>query len=308
MSTQESTQKPTSKEGILDRIVADKRVALEVVKATKPLQLLKEELASEQTLLKNFPFELALRQPKNTHLIAEIKPSSPSAGVLQAEINLDAILEAYNDYASAISVLTDAPYFGGSFERLAEVSRRSPRPTLCKDFVIDEYMVYQARLAGAAAVLLIVKILDDTALKSLYDCIHALGMTPVVEVQNEDELQRALAIGTSVLLINNRNLSTFEVDLATTTRLAQVLVSSLQKPSLPPPGWGFSSRCPLGSTDEDVRRDGGESPLIISASGIEKRADIEVLLPSTNCFLIGSSLMKQANENLSSAMKSLMGN
>jgi indole-3-glycerol phosphate synthase len=293
MSTQESAHKPTSKEGILDRIVADKRVALEVEKVAKPLQLLKEELATKEIPLKDFPFESALRQPKNTHLIAEIKPSSPSAGVLQAEVNLDAILEAYNDYASAISVLTDAPYFGGTFERLAEVSRRSPRPTLCKDFVIDEYMVYQARLAGAAAVLLIVKILDDAALKSLYDCIQGLGMTAVVEVQNENELQRALAIGASVLLINNRNLSTFDVDLATTTRLADVLSSYSQKPSpLHPGGRGIKG--------------GGESPLIISASGIEKRADIEALLPATNCFLIGSSLMKQSNKTLPILLQELL--
>src|SRR6478609_5814530 len=158
MSSQKSEQ-TASKEGILDRIVSEKRIALEVEKAARPLQLLKEELAVKDVPLKNFPFEAALRQPKNTHIIAEIKPSSPSAGVLQVQVNLDAILEAYNEYASAISVLTDAPYFGGSFERLAAVSRRSPLPTLCKDFVIDEYMVYQARLSGAAAVLLIVKIL-----------------------------------------------------------------------------------------------------------------------------------------------------
>jgi len=285
MNIQESTRKATSKEGILDRIVADKRVALAAEKASKPLQLLKEELAAKEIPLKDFPFESALRQPKNTHLIAEIKPSSPSAGVLQAEVNLDAILEAYNEHASAISVLTDAPYFGGSFERLAEVSHRSPRPTLCKDFVIDEYMVYQARLAGASAVLLIVKILDDATLKSLYNCIHGLGMTAVVEVQNENELQRALAIGASVLLINNRNLSTFEVDLATTTRLAEQVESLLVRE---------------GVDQKTI------SPLIISASGIEKRADVEALLAATNCFLVGSSLMKQSKNNLSAAIKNLI--
>jgi indole-3-glycerol phosphate synthase/phosphoribosylanthranilate isomerase len=269
-----------SKASILERIVADKRVALMSEKIHKPFNALRNEVKENVLSLKDFPFERALRAPKNTHLITEIKPSSPSAGVLQAHLNLDSLLDAYNRSASAISVLTDGPYFGGSFDRLTQVSQQSPHPTLCKDFVIDEYMVYQARLAGAAAVLLIVKILDDTTLQNLHDEIRVLGMTPVVEVQNENELSRALTIGATVLLVNNRDLSSFEIDLQTTTRLAKALKEEVKDRPM---------------------------PLLISASGIETRQDIEPLLAATNCFLIGSSLMKREPSTLSVALLELAG-
>jgi indole-3-glycerol phosphate synthase/phosphoribosylanthranilate isomerase len=268
--------------GILDRIVADKREALITQKQVVSQDVLWQQVQNLAPL-EGFPLERALRAAKNTHLIAEIKPSSPSAGVLKAqmsEADLQTILSAYNQAASAISVLTDAPYFGGSFERLAQVSAQSPLPTLCKDFVIDEYMVYQARLAGAAAVLLIVKILNDAQLAHLYQAIHALGMTPVVEVQNETELARAVAIGATVLLVNNRDLTTFEVDLETTTRLAK---------ELPP------------STS------GKQPPVLISASGIGSRQDLLPLLTVTNCFLIGSSLMKRDLSELPAALMELSG-
>ena len=192
-------------------------------------------------------------------LITEIKPSSPSAGVLRESINIDAVLSSYNRYADAISVLTDKKYFNGSLDLLKEVVSKSPCPVLCKDFLLDDYQVYEARKAGAQAVLLIVKILDDKQLLSLHRTTLSLGMTPVVEVQTEEELKRALVVSPQLLLINNRDLMTFEINLETTRRL----VPQIPVPIVP-----------------------------VSASGVQSRADIENLLPCCRRFLIGSTLMQ----------------
>ncbi len=205
-------------------------------------------------------------------LIAEIKPSSPSAGVLRAGIDVDQILSSYNSYASAISVLTDKQYFGGSIELLSYVSANSPRPTLCKDFILDRSQVYEARRAGAQAVLLIVKILEDQQLQELHTAITELGMTPVVEVQTVDEVGRALAVSPKVVLINNRDLTTFEIDLGTTERLIPLM--------------------PKGVTP-------------VSASGIQNRCDIERLQAVCTRFLVGSTLMQAAD--LEGKLRELIG-
>lgn len=194
--------------------------------------------------------------------IAEIKPSSPSAGVIRAEVKLPEILEAYNQYAAAISVLTDAKYFGGSLDLLSEVSRNSPRPTLCKDFIVSERQVRDARRAGAQAVLLIVKILSDEELATLHEAVLSLGMTPLVEIQNDEELDRALKVSPRTLLINNRNLETFDITFDTTKRLVPRIPSNI---------------------------------VAISASGIERRADVDELLPFCSKFLVGTSLMKSGD-------------
>ncbi len=195
-------------------------------------------------------------------LVTEIKPASPSAGVLQADLDLPLILDAYNRYAAAISVLTDRKFFNGSLDLLAEVSVKSPRPTLCKDFILDPVQVADARAVGAAAVLLIVKILDDAELGDLHAAIVEQGMTPVVEIQNEAELDRALAVDPSVILVNNRDLTTFEISFDTTKRLVPRIPRQI-----------FS----------------------ISASGIQSRKDIEALRGYTSRFLIGTSLMQSQN-------------
>jgi indole-3-glycerol phosphate synthase/phosphoribosylanthranilate isomerase len=197
-----------------------------------------------------------------TRLIAEIKPKSPSAGQLAESVDIEAITRVYSRYAAAISVLTDEKYFGGSLEALHRVSSLSHLPTLCKDFILDESQVDEARRAGAEAVLLIVKILNDEQLARLHARITALNMVPVVEVQNESEIERAKGLPLQCVLINNRNLETFETDLATTEQLAHQLPSEV---------------------------------VLISASGIETRADITRLTKYTNAFLVGSSLMRSAN-------------
>jgi indole-3-glycerol phosphate synthase len=195
-------------------------------------------------------------------IVAEIKPASPSAGTLKESIDLPEIIKAYNRYASAISVLADEKYFKGSLQLIRQVAEATTLPVLCKDFIIDDYQVYEARSAGAKAVLLIVKMVGDNLLRKLYATIVALGMTPVVEVQNEDEVKRALELSPEVILINNRDLNSFAIDFETTKRLA---------PLIPAP------------------------VLAISASGIKERQDIDDLLPYASRFLIGSSLMQADN-------------
>jgi indole-3-glycerol phosphate synthase/phosphoribosylanthranilate isomerase len=213
----------------------------------------------------------ALRLP-GIRIIAEIKPKSPSAGTLNASVDIDAVARSYSRYAAAVSVLTDEKYFGGSFDALTRVSSLASVPTLCKDFILDAVQVDDARRAGAEAVLLIAKILKPQQLFDLHRKIESLNMVPVVEVQNEDELATALAVAPKCILINNRNLETFETDLRTTENLA-----------------------PLVPGDATV----------ISASGIESRSDIDRLSEFTNVFLIGSSLMR--SEHLDLKLRQLSG-
>lgn len=234
--------------------------------------------ALEETLqpLQPGAFEDALKASTSTDpsLILEIKPASPSGGVLTETLDLEALLAVYNQYARALSVLTDTRFFRGSLGLLKTVGEKSPHPRLCKDFIIDSYQIAEACQAGATAVLLIVKILDDQQLFELYQAAHRWGLTPVLEVQNEAELQRALQLDPTVLLINNRNLDTFEISFETTKQLV---------PLIPP------------------------DKIVISASGIESRQDIETLSPYTTCFLIGSSLMKTPVSGLKQKLQELIG-
>ncbi len=197
---------------ILDKIIANTRVEIESKQASLELDKLKQSVKPGDG-----SFLQALRKPA-LNIIAEIKPKSPSADNLINDFRIDDIVTVYNKYASAISVLTDEKYFGGSFELLAEVSKKSHLPTLCKDFILDPYQCYLARQNGAQAVLLIVKILDQEELEILYKQINDLAMTAVVEVQNKVELERAMALKPQpeVILINNRNLDDFKISFDTT--------------------------------------------------------------------------------------------
>jgi indole-3-glycerol phosphate synthase/phosphoribosylanthranilate isomerase len=206
----------------------------------------------------------SLRLP-GIRVIAEIKPKSPSAGTLNAAVDIDSVTRSYSRYAAAISILTDEKYFGGSLDSLARVSERSSVPTLCKDFILDEVQVEDARRAGAEAVLLIVKILTPEKLEELHRKIESLNMTAVVEVQNEQELATALKVSPKCILINNRNLETFLTDLKTTEDLAPLIPDGI---------------------------------VVVSASGIESASDIERLKKFATVFLVGSSLMRSADIDL----------
>ena len=254
---------------VLDTIVAHKREEV----AGRKKQRRFEDLTQAVTPCPPNQLESAFRQNgPATRVMLEIKPASPSAGVLAPNLDLSQILPAYNQYGIAISVLTDAHFFGGSLDLLAQVAKQTPHPVLCKDFIIDPYQVYEARLAGSAAVLLIVKSLEDSQLAELMEVSRSLGLTPLVEVQTEDEVERALQFNPSILLINNRNLQTLEMDMETTARLSAYI-------------------------PKDILR--------ISASGIESRADIDRIQPFCDGFLIGSAMMRQPADKLAAALQEL---
>ncbi|HET7036176.1 MAG TPA: indole-3-glycerol phosphate synthase TrpC [Thermomicrobiaceae bacterium] len=206
----------------LDRIVARTVDDLAKHKLERPLSTLEAELRHQEDPV---PFAASLRQP-GIAVIAEIKRASPSKGPIAPEADAASVA---NDYlasgAAAISVLTDAPFFGGSLGDLTHVANlahhdRSPRPVLRKDFLIDPYQVAEARACGADAVLLIVALLQGAALAEMLAATRERGLEALVEVHDEAELAVALAAGAEVIGINNRDLRTFSVDLATTERLA----------------------------------------------------------------------------------------
>ena len=205
---------------ILDKIVAQKRLEVAESKARKPLDLLAEEIESAPP---PHNFRDALRRD-GISLIAEIKRRSPSRGDILPGVDPVELAALYEQSgARALSILTDGPFFGGSLEDLAKVRRSSAIPCLRKEFIIDPYQLHEARAAGADALLLIVRILDDALLRDLIVQTRALGMEALVETHTEEEVGRALEAGARIVGINNRNLDTLEVDVQTTMRLKRLV-------------------------------------------------------------------------------------
>jgi indole-3-glycerol phosphate synthase/phosphoribosylanthranilate isomerase len=199
----------------------------------------------------------ALARP-GARFIMEVKRASPSAGAL-ADVAADEQARAYAGAADAVSVLTDAPFFGGSLDDLRAVRATYDGPLLAKDFIVDPRQVAEARLAGADAVLAMLSVLDDSEARAVIAEAERLGMEVLVEAHDEAEMKRAIALGAPLIGINNRNLRTLEVDLATTGRLA-----------------------PLVPADR----------LVVAESGISGRADIGRLARFADAFLVGSALMR----------------
>ncbi|RMG66299.1 MAG: indole-3-glycerol phosphate synthase TrpC [Chloroflexi bacterium] len=174
-------------------------------------------------------FAAALRRADGrVALIAEIKRASPSKGELaRGAFRPEALARIYATHgASAISVLTDERFFKGALDHLREVRAVVDVPLLRKDFILDPYQVYEARAAGADAVLLIAAALDDAALRDLFALARELGLTPLVEVHDEHETDRALAVGARVIGVNNRDLRTFATDIEATARCAARILSA----------------------------------------------------------------------------------
>ena len=173
-------------------------------------------------------FQGALELPKTVSLIAEVKRRSPGAGAIRPDLDPVSLAARYREAgASALSVLTDWEYFGGSLDDLAAVRAGVGLPVLRKDFLLVEDQVWEARAAGADAILLIVRILEDAPLRELRLLAEELGMAALVEVHDADELERALRSGVRILGINNRNLRTFETRLETTLGLLESVPKSV---------------------------------------------------------------------------------
>jgi indole-3-glycerol phosphate synthase len=202
--------------GMIEELVAGARAGVERRRGEIPIEDLEQRLAerSEQR-----PFGEALVRP-GLSVIAEFKRRSPSAGEIRAGATPGEIARDYDEAgAAALSVLTDEPHFGGSLEDLREAHAACELPVLQKDFTVDRYQLYEATIAGADAVLLIVAALDQNQLAALHDEARALDLDVVVEVHSEAELETALTVDAEVIGINNRNLDDFTVDVQTTFEL-----------------------------------------------------------------------------------------
>lgn len=214
---------------ILQRIVGTKREEVAQRRRQTPLEVLRDRLAG-MPRCRNFYAAMIAEPEGGANLIAEVKKASPSAGVIREDFDPVAIARTYESAgARALSVLTDEQYFQGRLEYIDAIKRAVALPVLRKDFIIDRYQVYEARAAGADAILLIVACLNKAELLDLIILASQLGLTCLVEVHDADELLTARDLvgfpqGGYVLLgINNRDLKTFHVDLGTTLRLAELV-------------------------------------------------------------------------------------
>ncbi len=253
---------------MLDTIIKDKEEELLQLKARVDFERLEGELkASIQDLdpTRNFFKALGAPNPKAPNairIIAEVKKASPSKGVIREEFDPVEIARTYEENgATAISVLTDEKHFQGSLEYLKRIKEAVNLPILRKDFIIDEYQVYESRAAGADAVLLIAAVLGAEKLRALLNLCLVLGLAALVEVHDEEELKSALGAGAKLIGINNRDLKTFKTDLKTTIRLAPKASNGV---------------------------------VVVAESGIHTCDDIAKLKTAgATAFLIGEALMKE---------------
>ena len=255
---------------ILETIVAQKQIEV----ARLPARLIAAGDLRDAMLERGEPrdFAAALRQPRRgtVALIAEVKKASPSAGVICPDFDAVRIAREYEAAgASCLSVLTDEQFFQGSLDYLRQIRAAVTLPLLRKDFIIDERQILEAIEWGADAILLIVAILDDARLKNFHTLATEAGLAVLVEVHDETELDWALAIGATLIGVNNRDLKTFKVDLATTERLAAKLFAS-------------------AGANEPV--------LLVAESGIHTRAEVERLSScGATAMLVGESLLRQGD-------------
>jgi indole-3-glycerol phosphate synthase len=256
---------------ILDKIVTTKRTEIAAAKAARPEAALRERLADAPPVR---DFFAALAAPGPIRLIAEVKKASPSAGIIRHDFNPIEIARTYEAHgANCLSVLTDEQYFQGSLDYLQAIRRAVALPVLRKDFMLDSYQLVEARVAGADAVLLIAECLDDCNLRKLHNEAIELGMSPLVELYDEENLQRVFDAGATLIGVNNRDLRTFQVDLDHTLRLR--------------------GRIP----DECV---------LVAESGIRTHADVERLQAAgIDAILVGESLMGQPD--IGAAVDALLG-
>lgn len=207
---------------ILDTLVEVTKKRVEAEKQQTSLAELKQQVAG-LTISSDRPFEESLRKP-GMNIIAEVKKASPSKGIIAEDFPYVQIAKEYDVAgADAISVLTEPEYFMGSIDYLKEIAANVKTPILRKDFTVDEYMIYQAKLAGASAVLLIVSILTDQQLRDYLQLTDELGLSALVEAHDESEIQTAIAAGARIIGVNNRNLKDFTVDFSNSERLRKLI-------------------------------------------------------------------------------------
>jgi len=240
---------------VLNKIIAEKREEVEQRKRSVPVSVLKERIVGRRPL----DFALAIKG-NGIRLIAEVKKASPSRGILCPDFDPVELARAYaQGGAAAISVLTESNYFQGSIDHLAAIREEVGLPLLRKDFIFDQYQVYESAVCGADALLLIVAILSQGQLEELLSLSRSLSLGCLVEVHSESEVEKALISGAEIVGINNRDLKTFAVDINTTRQLRLLI--------------------PQGR-------------IVVSESGIRSRDDIEKLEEwGVNAVLVGEALV-----------------
>ena len=248
---------------ILDEIAEKTRERVAEQKKHISLEEMKEK-AEKMEKNTGFPFQRAL-QTEDIAFICEVKKASPSKGVISEDFPYVEIAKEYEEAgAAAISVLTEPYYFQGSNTYLTEITQNVHIPVLRKDFTVDEYMIYEAKVIGASCILLICAILDQKTLNQYLELAHSLGLSVIVEAHDEEEVKMALASGAKIIGVNNRDLKTFTVDINNSARYRKMV-------------------------PDDV--------VFISESGIKTAQDIQKLRENgTNAVLIGETFMRSSDK------------
>ena len=259
---------------ILEKIVRHKLVEIDKAKSDLPILELKASAKDAPPPLDFLGALTKNEQANHVSLIAEVKKASPSKGVIRDDFDPLEIARAYaNSGASCISVLTDEHFFQGSLDYLKQIRRVVSKPLLRKDFVLDEYQVWEARAAGADAVLLISECLQPDQMNRLHEQVTELGMTALVELYDSRNIEAVLACNPTLVGVNNRDLNTFEIDLNHSIRIKKQLPHSIA---------------------------------MVSESGIFTHQDVLLMQQNgVDAVLVGESLMR--SEDIGSAVRSLMG-
>ena len=300
-----------------------KKVPLEDMKR-QALDIVARETDNGSSPYSKFPFRDNLAAD-GISFICEVKKASPSKGLIAPDFPYVEIAKEYEEAgASAISVLTEPFYFQGSNQFLMDIKKEVNIPLLRKDFTVDEYMIYEAKVIGASAVLLICAILDDEQLASYLQLAHELGMSALVEAHDEDEVRRAIACGAGIIGVNNRDLRTFTVDIMNSVRLRKLIPDtvpakrSLSKESTKGSTKGSGTDTAKGSTKgsgtdtvcdvrSDIECDRVPDPFVecsvyqkmvyVSESGIKTKEDIDRLKANgTDAVLIGETFMRSPDK------------
>jgi indole-3-glycerol phosphate synthase len=249
---------------ILDKIIADKKLEVQQLKENCPLERLRSQIA-DLPRCRNFYKAVTKKTPGRINVIAEVKKASPSAGVIRENFDPAGIARIYqNSGAAAISCLTDEKYFQGRLDYIAEIKKNVSLPVMRKDFIVEKYQVYQSRVAGADAILLIVEALKPAQLMDLLILANQLGLTALIESHKIESIMQMRSLlgfpnkSYSILGINNRDLTTMQVDINNTLRLAELV--------------------------DDKQR-------LVAESGIKNREDVQKLIDARiGAVLIGQTL------------------
>ena len=258
---------------ILNKIITNKKEDLQSIKNSLPLSELKAR-AKDAASTRSFRAAIQREEGSPVRLIAELKKASPSKGLIRKDFNLSEIVSVYNKKdVAAISVITEERFFSGKLDYLNKARKRTSKPILRKDFIIDEYQVYETRVNNADAILLIVAALEKNQLSDLYELSKNLSLDCLVEIHDWKELDTALYCGAEIIGINNRDLKTLNISLRNTI---------------------------------DLLRDIPDDRIVVSESGIDTRADVEAIEATrTDAILVGSSIMR--SDDIGKKIDELMG-